>query len=163
LIDFDRRTGYRSRSFVGAPLRNHENEVIGILQLINPVARTTGEIVPFTDEDRQLVDSLASPAAVAVTNNRLVHDFRGLFEGLTELIGTAIDEQSPHTGGHVRRVVVLSGMIAGALSRSANRAISDRTLTPEERATTSRFRGASSPSRMCWRPCPRQIARTGAR
>jgi HD-GYP domain-containing protein (c-di-GMP phosphodiesterase class II) len=132
LVDFDRQTGYRSQSFVSVPLRNHENEVIGVLQLINALARTTGEIVPFSDEDRQLVESLASQAAVAVTKNRLVHDFKGLFEGLTELISTAIDEQSPHTGGHVRRVVVLSEMIAEAMSRSANRAISDRALSAEE-------------------------------
>jgi HD-GYP domain-containing protein (c-di-GMP phosphodiesterase class II)/HAMP domain-containing protein len=132
VIAFDRQTGYRSRSFVGVPLRNHENEVIGILQLVNQVARTTGEIIPFSDEDRQLAESLASQAAVAVTKNRLVHDFKGLFEGLTDLISTATDEQSPHTGGHVRRVVVLSTMIAEALSRSAHDALREHALTAEE-------------------------------
>jgi len=132
LIEFDRRMGYRSRSFVSVPLRNHENEVIGILQLINAQARTTGSIVPFSDEDQRLAESLASQVAVALTKNRLVHDFKGLFEGLTELISTAIDGQSPYTGGHVRRVVVLSMMIAEAMSRSANSALRTRALSEEE-------------------------------
>jgi HD-GYP domain-containing protein (c-di-GMP phosphodiesterase class II)/HAMP domain-containing protein len=132
LLEFDRQTGYRSRSFVGVPLRNHENEVIGILQLINARARIAGDVVPFSDEDKGLAESLASQAAVAVTKNRLVQDFKGLFEGLTELISTAIDEQSPHTGGHVRRVVVLSTMIAEAMPRSTDRALRDRALSTEE-------------------------------
>lgn len=132
LVDFDRRTGYRSQSFIGVPLRNHENEVIGILQLVNAQSRRTGAIVPFSEEDQRLAESLASQAAVALTKNRLVEDFKGLFEAMTELISTAIDEQSPHTGGHVRRVVVLSAMIAEAMSRSPNRAIRDRALSPDE-------------------------------
>jgi HD-GYP domain-containing protein (c-di-GMP phosphodiesterase class II) len=132
LIEFDRRMSYRSRSFVSVPLRNHENEVIGILQLINAQARTTGESVPFSDDDQRLAESLASQAAVALTKNRLVHDFKGLFEGLTEVISTAIDEQSPYTGGHVRRVVVLSMMIAEAMSRSTKSASTIRALSEEE-------------------------------
>jgi HD-GYP domain-containing protein (c-di-GMP phosphodiesterase class II)/HAMP domain-containing protein len=132
LREFDRRMGYRSRSFISVPLRNHDNEVIGILQLINGQDRTTGEIIPFSDEDQRLVESLASQAAVAITKNRLVEDFKGLFEGLTDLISTAIDEQSPHTGGHVRRVVVLSTMIAEALSRSSDPALRERALSDEE-------------------------------
>ncbi|HEY3381967.1 MAG TPA: HD domain-containing phosphohydrolase [Vicinamibacterales bacterium] len=132
LIDFDRRSGYRSRSFLGLPLRNHENAVIGILHLINAQARTTGAIVPFSDADQRLAESLASQAAVALTKNRLVHEFKRLFEGLTELISTAIDEQSPHTGGHVRRVVALSSMIAEAMARSPDRTVRDRALSADE-------------------------------
>jgi HD-GYP domain-containing protein (c-di-GMP phosphodiesterase class II)/HAMP domain-containing protein len=132
LVDFDRRTGYRSQSFIGVPLRNHENEVIGILQLVNAQSRRTGGIVPFSEDDQRLAESLASQAAVALTKNRLVEDFKGLFEGMTDLISTAIDDQSPHTGGHVRRVVVLSEMIAEAMSRSPSRAIRDRALSPDE-------------------------------
>jgi HD-GYP domain-containing protein (c-di-GMP phosphodiesterase class II)/HAMP domain-containing protein len=132
ILDFDRRTGYRSRSLLSVPLRNHENDVIGILQLTNAQSRTTGETVPFSDEDQRLAASLASQAAVALTKNRLIQDFKGLFEGLTELISTAIDEQSPYTGGHVRRVVVLSRMIAEAIPRSASDALRGRALSEEQ-------------------------------
>jgi HD-GYP domain-containing protein (c-di-GMP phosphodiesterase class II) len=124
--------GYRSRSFVSVPLRNHEHEVIGILQLINAQARTSGEIVAFSEEDQRLAESLASQAAVALTKNRLVQDFKGLFEGLTEAISTAIDEQSPYTGGHVRRVVALSMMIAQAMPQRTGSTSRLRPLSEEE-------------------------------
>ncbi len=132
VIEFDRQMGYRSQSFLSVPLRNHEHEVIGILQLTNAQARASGEIVAFSEDDQRLAESLASQAAVALTKNRLVHDFKGLFEGLTEVISTAIDEQSPHTGGHVRRVVVLSMMIAEAMSRRAGGASRLPALTEDE-------------------------------
>lgn len=132
LLDFDRRTGYRSQSFLSVPLREHDNEAIGVLQVINARARGTGEIIEFSDDDRRLLESLASSAAVALTKNRLVQDYKGLFEGLTELISTAIDEQSPHTGGHVRRVVILSTMIAEAMSRSRNATLRNRALSADE-------------------------------
>ena len=132
LIEFDRQTGYRSRSFVSVPLRNHEQEVIGVFFLINAQQAGTNTVIPFSEEDVPLMASLASQAAVALTKNRLVDDFKGLFEGMTELISTAIDEQSPHTGGHVRRVVVLSGMIAEALARSDNPTLKDQALSADE-------------------------------
>jgi HD-GYP domain-containing protein (c-di-GMP phosphodiesterase class II) len=133
LFEFDRRVGYRSRSFLSVPLRNDENEVIGIVVLINPSTKVSGRPVAFSEEDRRLMESLASQAAVAITKNRLVQDFKGLFEGLTDLVSTAIDEQSPHTGGHVRRVVVLSAMIADAMAHSDDPNIRDRALSEEER------------------------------
>jgi HD-GYP domain-containing protein (c-di-GMP phosphodiesterase class II) len=132
LVDFDRRMGYLSRSFLSVPLRNHENESLGVVLLINAQSRTTGAIVPFSEKDQRLMESLASQAAVAITKNRLVQDFKGLFEGLTDLISTAIDEQSPHTGGHVRRVVVLSTMIGEALARSADAAVREQALSEEQ-------------------------------
>jgi HD-GYP domain-containing protein (c-di-GMP phosphodiesterase class II) len=132
LVEFDRRTGYRSQSFMSVPLRNHENELLGVVLAINAQSRATGAVVPFSEKDQRLMESLASQAAVAITKNRLVRDFKGLFEGLTDLISTAIDEQSPHTGGHVRRVVVLSTMIAEAMSRSADATVRKQALSEEQ-------------------------------
>jgi hypothetical protein len=45
---FDQRTGYRSQSFLTVPMKNHEGEVIGVLQLINAIDPDTGEVVPFS-------------------------------------------------------------------------------------------------------------------
>ncbi|MCE1243867.1 GAF domain-containing protein [Oryzomicrobium sp.] len=69
--NFDARNGYRSRSFLTAPLKDHENEVIGVLQLINALDRD-GRCWPFTAADQRLAKSLASQAAVALTNRQLV-------------------------------------------------------------------------------------------
>jgi HD-GYP domain-containing protein (c-di-GMP phosphodiesterase class II)/HAMP domain-containing protein len=129
---FDENTGYRTRSLLSVPLINHEKEVIGILQLINAMDRRAGEIVGFTAEDRKLVESLASQAAVTMVKNRLVREFKVLFEDLTELIGTAIDEKSPYTGGHCKRVPVLTLMLAEAVSKSKTGPFRNFSLSPEE-------------------------------
>jgi GAF domain-containing protein len=70
--NFDKLTGYRSRSFLTVPMKNHDEEIIGVLQLINAKDRTTGEIIPFNKTDISLVESLASQAAMALTNRQLV-------------------------------------------------------------------------------------------
>jgi HD-GYP domain-containing protein (c-di-GMP phosphodiesterase class II)/HAMP domain-containing protein len=126
---FDRDRGYRSRSLLAVPMRNHENEIIGVLQLINAVDRTSGKHVPFTDDDVKIAETLASQAAVALTKIYLVEEFRLLFGALAELIATAIDEKSHYTGGHCRRVPDLALMLAEAVSRSRQGAFANVAFT----------------------------------
>ncbi len=74
---YDASTGYRSKSTLVIPMKNHEDEVIGVLQLLNARDPATGEVIPFDPESVDLIASLASQAAVALTN-------RNLFEDLAE-------------------------------------------------------------------------------
>jgi len=117
---FDEKTGYRSKSFLTIPMKNHENEIIGVLQLLNALDEETGNIIPFSAENQQLAESLASQAAVALTNHNLIQGLKQLFESFIELIAEAIDEKSPYTGGHCRRVPELSMLLAKAASASAD-------------------------------------------
>jgi len=112
--DFDKSTGYHSQSFLAVPMKNHENDVIGVLQLINAKSEDTEDIIPFSEEDQHLVESLASQAAVAITNKQLIDSFNELFSSLVQLIATAIDEKSPHTSGHCKRLPILTMLIADA-------------------------------------------------
>jgi HD-GYP domain-containing protein (c-di-GMP phosphodiesterase class II) len=114
---FDEKTGYRSKSFLTIPMRNHVDELIGVLQVINALDAGTGEVTFFSEEHRRLAESLASLAAVALTSKRLIDEQRLLFESFVKLIATAIDEKSPHTSGHCRRVPELTMMIADAAAR----------------------------------------------
>jgi len=111
---FDKKTGYRSKSFLTVPMTNHESEIIGVLQLINAKDSKTGEIRTFSALDQQVVESLASQAAVTLTNRQLIEAQKNLFDSFIELIASAIDEKSPYTAGHCRRVPVLTDMIAVA-------------------------------------------------
>ena len=111
---FDGKTGYRSESFLTVPMKNHEDEVIGVLQLINAKDRQTGVTVPFSEADQRLAESLASQAAVALTNRQLINQLEGLFESFISLINAAIDDKSPYTGGHCQRVPMLTMMLAEA-------------------------------------------------
>lgn len=114
---FDLSMGFRSTSFLTVPMLNHENEVIGVLQLINAENAVTGEVRQFSIEDQQLVESLASQAAVALTNRLLIRQMEELFESFIALINVAIDEKSPYTAGHCERVPELTLMLADAVNR----------------------------------------------
>ena len=132
LHDFDRKNGYRTQSWLSVPLKNHENEVIGTLQLFNAREKHTGFTVAFSDDDVHTAESLASQAAVVLTKNRLVDEFKRLFEGLTELIATAIDAKSPHTGDHCKKVPVLAMMIAEAACKTTEGPLRDFALSDDE-------------------------------
>ncbi|MCC7410976.1 MAG: GAF domain-containing protein [Gammaproteobacteria bacterium] len=130
---FDSKTGYRSKSFLTVPMMNHENELIGVLQLLNARNSDTGEVQPFSRLHQNLVESLASQAAVAVTNKSLIDAQRELFDSFIQLIADAIDEKSPYTAGHCRRVPVLTDMLAEAACRVTVGPLRDFTMTEEER------------------------------
>ncbi len=116
--NFDKKTGYRSKSFLTVPMKNHENEIIGVLQLINSQDPATGEVVPFSHADQRLAESLASQAAIALTNRQLINQLEALFESFIAMINTAIDEKSPYTGGHCQRVPELTMLLAEAVNES---------------------------------------------
>jgi HD-GYP domain-containing protein (c-di-GMP phosphodiesterase class II) len=113
---FDSKTGYRSKSFLTVPMKNHEREIIGVLQLINARDPVTGEIGEFTASDQRLAESLASQAAIALTNRMLINQLEHLFESFINVMNTAIDEKSPYTGGHCQRVPVLTMLLAEAVN-----------------------------------------------
>jgi len=113
---FDQDRGYRSQSMLVVPMRDHENEIIGVLQLLNAQDQATGAVVNFSLESQEMTLSLASQAAVALTNNRLISDLENLLESFIKTIATAIDEKSPYTGGHVRRVAGLTMTIANKIN-----------------------------------------------
>ncbi len=115
---FDERTGYRSQSMLVLPMRNHENDIIGVLQLLNARDPVTGENIPFSKESQEMTESLASQAAVALTNNRLIGDLEELLESFIRTIASAIDEKSPYTGGHIRRVAELTMDIAQRINEA---------------------------------------------
>jgi len=113
---FDEKTGYRSQSFLSVPMKDHEGDVIGVLQLINAKHPQTNQVVPFSSADQSLAESLASQAAIAITNRNLMGQLEALFESFINLINLAIDEKSHYTGGHCQRVPALTMMLAEAVN-----------------------------------------------
>ncbi len=130
---FDSKTGYRSKSFLTVPMRNHENETIGVLQLINAQDPRNGEIVAFSASDQRLAESLASQAAIALTNRMLINQLEQLFESFINLINSAIDEKSPYTGGHCQRVPVLTMLLAEAVNETHEGPLSDFQMSEKDR------------------------------
>lgn len=129
---FDEKTGYHSRSFLTVPMKNHENEIIGVMQLINAMDPDSGDVVEFSPQDQLLVQALTSQASVALTNTRLIEGQRRLFEAFIQLIAAAIDEKSPYTGGHCERVPELTMMIADAASECNTGILKDFKMTEKD-------------------------------
>src|SRR5438105_1555220 len=130
---FDAKTGYRSKSFLTVPMRNHEGETIGVLQLINAQDPRSGEIVAFSASDQRLAESLASQAAVALANRMLINQLESLFESFISLINGAIDEKSPYTGGHCQRVPVLTMLLAEAVNETKQGALAEFHMSDKDR------------------------------
>jgi len=113
---YDAATGYRSQSMLVIPLENHEREIIGVLQLLNAKNKKTGEVAAFSPVGLAAVKSLASQAAVALTNTQLVHGLKALLYSFMQSIAAAIDAKSPYTRGHIDRVVDLTMRIADTIN-----------------------------------------------
>ncbi|MBH0035468.1 HD domain-containing protein [Pseudoalteromonas sp. NZS71_1] len=110
----DARTGYRSESMLTIPLKDHEDDIIGVIQLIN-VKDAQNKNIPFSEELVTLIRSFASLGAISLTNSTLIKGMEDLFSTFAETIAMAIDEKSPHTGGHCKRVPALTLMLADAV------------------------------------------------
>jgi DNA-binding response OmpR family regulator len=63
---FDKSNGYRSRSFLTIPLRDHAGHVIGVLQLINAKNKETDTVIPFDSTLQKMVESLSALATVTL-------------------------------------------------------------------------------------------------
>jgi HD-GYP domain-containing protein (c-di-GMP phosphodiesterase class II) len=113
---FDEKTGYRSKSFLTVPLKNHEEEIIGVLQLLNAQDIKSKKVISFSQRVQESVEALSSQAAVAITNKNLIKDLEVLFESFIKLIASAIDAKSPYTGGHCSRVPEITMMLAESVN-----------------------------------------------
>ena len=129
---FDEKTNYRSKSFLTVPLKNHEDEIIGVLQLLNSQAQKSKRIISFTSEIQKMVEALASQAAVAITNKNLIKDLENLFESFIKLIASAIDAKSPYTGGHCARVPEITMMLAEAVQNTKDGPFADVDFSEKE-------------------------------
>ncbi len=131
--NFDKSTGYKTKSVMSVPLKNHENDIVGVMQLINATDKKSGKVVAFSDDMQQQVESLASQGAVALTNKRLVAELKNLFESFIKLIATAIDKKSPYTGGHCERVPEIAMLLATAVENTKTGKYEEFSMTEDER------------------------------
>jgi len=130
---FDKKHDYRSKAFLTVPMKNHDGEVIGVLQLVNALDPITREKTYFSDSVQELIESLASLGAVALVNQQLLEEQREFFQTFIKLIAAAIDEKSPHTSEHCQRVPVLTLMLAEAAAKIQTGPLKDFSMTDADR------------------------------
>ncbi len=131
---YDEQTGYHSESFLVVPMRDHENVIIGVLQLINAKDRDSGEVIPFSPEYEDIIFSLASQAAVAITNVRLIENIENLLGSFVRVMAAAIDERSPYNKNHTERVAYYTVALAKKLNEISCGKYKDIYFTEEELA-----------------------------
>ncbi len=129
---FDEKFGYRSKSFLTIAMKNHEDDIIGVLQLINATDAESGEVMTFSPDLQDLIESLASQAAVAITNVKLIKDLEALLDSFIQLIADAIDEKSPYTGGHCTRVPAIAMKLAERVNETTDGPFKDIQFSDED-------------------------------
>ena len=123
---FDDKNNYRTKSIACVPMRNMHGNVIGAIQLINhkpnfhlelASPQHTEEVVrPYDQHDERLLTSMASQAAVAMENARLVDAIQNLFERFVHASVKAIEVRDKSTQGHSERVAALTVAQAEAIN-----------------------------------------------
>jgi HD-GYP domain-containing protein (c-di-GMP phosphodiesterase class II) len=124
---FDEDSGYRTKSIMAVPMRNQKDEIVGVVQLINAkkkwdakllkIADVVNHVTPFASRQQEIIQSLASQAAVALENSRLYEAIQRLFEGFVRASVIAIEARDPTTSGHSFRVANLTVALAEAVDR----------------------------------------------
>lgn len=124
---YDESTGYRTTSMLTAPMTDHQGQITGIIQLINRKKDFSVKLTQknykdwvrsFDQNDEELVNSLASQAAVALENSALLKSIQRLFEGFVTASVTAIESRDPTTSGHSFRVATLTVGLATLVDRA---------------------------------------------
>jgi HD-GYP domain-containing protein (c-di-GMP phosphodiesterase class II) len=128
---FDAKMDYRTSSVLATPI-GHDGALLGVLQLVNCL-NERGTIEPFSALAEEMAASLSSQAGIALSNRLLILQLYDLFEGLTNLINTAIDEKSPYTGGHCIRVPELTLMLAEAAHNESTGPLANFQMTDKDR------------------------------
>lgn len=128
---FDDRNRYRTRSMLVVPIRTHQNEILGVLQLINSLDEQNNVTV-FASEQEDLVASLASQAAATIQNARLINAVHEIFAALVRYSASAIDARSPHTAGHSRRVATYSMRLARSVNEETEGTLADVLFSDKE-------------------------------
>lgn len=130
--NMDSATGYHTQSVLTVPMTNHEGELSGVMQLLN-AQDAQGQVIPFSSQAEELIRTLASLAAVSISNRQLIDGMSDLLESITHLMAKAIDEKSPFTAGHCRRVPELTMMLADAAIAIDHGPLADFTMDEADR------------------------------
>ena len=139
---FDAAAGYRTRSVLVVPMRDHKRRIIGVVQLINRKTQWHRKlrspedfeqfVTAFDPAAEAYAQAVASQAAVAWENTRLVADMKRLFEGFVDASVRAIESRDPTTSGHSLKVTDFAMSLAREWNTAHGNSPSIEALGPDE-------------------------------
>ena len=103
--NYDAMTGYHTQSMMVVPMEDDRENVIGVLQLINALD-DEGRVLPFPQEDEQILLALGSQAAICLTNMNYSHQIREMLDSYVKVMSTAIDDRTPYNANHTKNMVL---------------------------------------------------------
>lgn len=123
LGDIPVQLGRQEFSLMVIPLKNRQEQAIGLILLAGPVmaAQEVAHLVYF-------LEALSGTAAISIENKQLVKNQKNLLESFIQVMASAIDAKSPHTGAHCQRVPELTKMLAQAACDAQEGPYQDFTL-----------------------------------
>lgn len=127
----DKKNAYRSKSMLTLPLKNHENEVLGVLQVINAMDHQD-KVTPFKEDHIVMLKSLASQASITMSNRKLINDLEELLMQFMHVIAKAIERKSKYASNHITRVAMLSDMIARKINEDKSTRFHNMKFSPSE-------------------------------
>ncbi len=95
---FDKLTGFKTRAVTSVALRSGQNELLGVLQLINPHDAETREHTEFSEDDQKLAVHFAGLASMAIERSSMTRTLVLRMMRLAEM------RDPKETGAHVKRV-----------------------------------------------------------
>ncbi len=114
--NYDKMTGYHTGSMLAVPLINQEDEVIGVIQLINALDGD-GKIRPFSDDAEHIIFALSSLAAIELCNIQYMAEMKEQMWSFTEAMAEAIDNRTPYNANHIRNVARYAKATAEYINR----------------------------------------------
>lgn len=108
---YDALTGYHTQSMLVIPLVDAQDQIIGVLQLLNAMDEN-GNIIEFDEEYEIIIRSIGSIAAISLTNLNYVEEITLQQYSFVEAMATVIDERTPYNGLHTRKVVEYVSLLA---------------------------------------------------
>ncbi len=100
---YDELNNYHTQSLAVVPLIDHEQKVIGVIQLLNALD-DNGNLIPFSFEKQYILEAIASLAAISLSNHNMINQMQALLESFVLAFTTAIDARTPYNANHTRHV-----------------------------------------------------------
>lgn len=105
--EFDRKNNFRTRSVLCLPIKNHDGEKIGVLQVINKKNKKR-----FDTRDEMFCKGLTSQVGIALENALLHDELKLSFKSSIQTLSATVDAKHPLTAGHSQRVAEYTLVIA---------------------------------------------------
>jgi putative nucleotidyltransferase with HDIG domain len=98
----DKKTGYRTRNLLTVPMRNKNQEIIGVFQILNK------KIGKFTKDDEELLIAISQIAATTIENSLLYEEQVESLNSFVETLSEILDTRDYITSGHSKRVTLFA-------------------------------------------------------